>query len=238
MVAVITLLPVIMIGLILVFFMTRNKSFRRQTSRIPLKYMLSAYVGILLLSLVTYYMIGQSEEVAGREIESSVESEDFDLHQKIFNRQFDEIDDKYYFGQEKIGLDSDELSIRFADQNMDTYSYNIVVTKDPDVKGEIIIDYYRVPFSINGIDISEEFEAADMRYDNGEIIVNNLTRDYVNLEFAEFQMPIPGSQFSDDRSNRDWNFNFQSGGDFYHIQIPENTQLNYDPNVPIYEFEN
>ncbi|WP_404407446.1 hypothetical protein [Jeotgalibacillus malaysiensis] len=237
------IVPIALMLIILTLFFKRREQLKPKKPRKSLSRLLRTrmlyfiYAGVLLLAMAAYYILPEPAEGVGKAVPEE-ESLNYyvDLYDPAQQNRFDEIDPEFLVEQKQYDFSGDRLNIPAPMYGSSYGDTLFAVTKDEEVDGEVLIDMYETPVVLNGFDITDAINRAEVKiaYDtlNVETPVGS-----DRLKFNQFNPPAPAQQFlKGERADLASGFSFAYGIHVIHLRVPAHIEIEYAPEANVVEF--
>lgn len=191
--------------------------------------MIIGYIGILVFGMIIYFSIVQPNFAANEQHTTSQNIHDF-LYE---DEQMDELPSQYIIEEWTVSLEEGELHVVLGEGLYDSnFFVPIVVDERVDAENRAEITIYETPSLINGMDISNEIELADIQLKGSDIIVS-AEDHFIELNYYSTQNEMTVTQFTKDKhgSLLDIDFDLEIGEQVIAITIPKNTTLHVDEDL-------
>lgn len=233
MTAIIQLLPIVLLILMIFLFLkSKNKnvpekSKRKRPQRKVARIIFLSYAVLLVLAMVTYYVLpATSKELpAGANQEEVSDQPGWEIYEKATQNRFNDIDPAYL--EEQKVFEYKYTSLVLPDNLPDRGDFLIVATIDNQLSEEIKMDIYKTPFSVNGVDITDEIVRPSVTIQNNQLFISDVYGQN-DLHYIQYLPSMIVQQFnSDEENNEGFGFgtNYSYGVQVIHLYVPEDVAI-------------
>ncbi|MEC5425472.1 hypothetical protein QGM71_18485 [Virgibacillus sp. C22-A2] len=220
-------LPIILIFVVIYLI---SNLLKRQINNYgkSIKWMLFVYIGILLISMVTYYLLPIDSKLVKEESgDSEVVPDLYNYRDKI-----EEIDKSYIKKKWKMEYQNDEIDIKAPENDVNGTSIRVHSTSE--LESEIEVIYYQTPTNIKGVDVTKHAPVPNVVISSDALTIYN--SEQVDLEFTMLSLELPFSQFTREAGDSSWmsGSGVEHGAELIYIRVPETVELNIEPGYGIY----
>ncbi|MBM7579560.1 hypothetical protein [Jeotgalibacillus terrae] len=222
------LIPLALIILIITLFLkTKNNSIsvkQKKPRRKIVRPIFIGYTALLVISMAVYYILPASgEEFPEPDAEIISENEGWEVHEKAMQNRFDEIDPAYL--EEQKTVEFPYTSLVLPEGLMEYGDPLIVVTIDGQLKDQIQMEVYKTPFTLSGIDITDEIVRPDVSFSNNLLTISNVYGQN-NLNYVEYNPSLTVQPFlGEEREGLSSGFHYSYGVQVIHLRVPENVEI-------------
>ncbi|MGD7045060.1 hypothetical protein [Jeotgalibacillus proteolyticus] len=207
-----------------IFFLFRKAPKKRKIlfSTKKMFIVLAGYVGILLLSMVLYYLLPELKMEDTKEALGSREEafeEGAEVYEAAHRGDFEEIPEEYLIVEKTIPFDKNTLLIQ---PGMLSETMAVIAIERVEKEGEIQLVHYRSPDRLNGIDISHEFEDTEINAVENQLIFTSSSTG--EISYTQFSKPMILSQFNPS-GRSGMGFDYQAGTEAILLKVPENIEI-------------
>ncbi|TFE02066.1 hypothetical protein [Jeotgalibacillus salarius] len=219
------ILPLALIVLIISLYLkSRNKNLSvkpRKPRRKMVRMIFTVYASVLFISMMLYYILPVSaDDTLSQRAE---EYEGWKVHEKATQNKFDEIDPEFLAEQKEF--DYSLTSLVFPESYYENGDPVFVVTIDEKLSNQILMDVYKTPFTLNGLDITDEVKRPEVSITNNLVEVSNVYEQN-DLYYIQFTPSIAVEQFlSEERQNLSSGFSYSYGVTVVHLRVPKEVAI-------------
>ncbi|MFB1082894.1 hypothetical protein [Jeotgalibacillus sp. JSM ZJ347] len=226
------LLQILPIALMLLiafsFLILRNKKIAvkpKKPRRKMVREIFIGYTAVLILSMAAYYVLPVSGEEVSQVSDPQRVSQDegWSIHEKATQNRFDEIDPAYLIEQKEF--EYSKLTLVMPDNLSERGDPEIIVTVDGALDDQILMDVYKTPFTLNGVDITDEVVRPDVTIKSNMVSISNVYGQN-DLHYIQFNPSFVTEQFfNDEQRNRYGGFGYSYGVQVVHLYVPEDVTI-------------
>ena len=207
----------------------------RKTNRVKdwTKWMFGGYVTILVLSVVLYaFMMNSNVQSTTIVSEAEASEEEQKFHEAIYQGRTDEVDPKEVEKTFEIAYHNNQLHIA-SDSNDDVDAAVIVEKKRvDDHKIEGII--YKPKLFINELDVSKEIKPLEIKWSDDTLTI--ISPEVTELRFAMLKREFPFTQFTGEQWFDTHTTSFERPSILY-LRVPKELKINGQSTITIHFLE-
>lgn len=238
------LIPFALILLVFtLFFRKREQPLKPKKSKISLNRLVRTrmlyiiYAGVLTVAMAAYYILPISADGVGIAV---FEEESLSYYENLYEpaqqNRFDDISPEFLAEQKQYDFSGDKLMIPTPMYGSSYGDTLFAITKDEEVDGEILLDMYETPVVLNGYDITDAINRAEVKITYDSVHVETPVGSD-RLKFNQFNPPAPAQQFLEgERADLASGFSFAYGIHVIHLRVPAHVDVQYAPEANVVEF--
>ncbi|MFZ3578372.1 hypothetical protein [Virgibacillus sp. DJP39] len=219
-----TFMPIIIIitiiGLVVLVIKRNTKKQRKYLSGEKIRWMLGAYLLILLISVGMFLLIPSNS--------GSIANEKADLGssylvKSLHNGNAADIDEKFIAKKWKFDFKGEMLT--FLAPGNDVNGISIFVEEKMENDGIVEVMYYQTPTYVEGMNVSDRIKLAQVKLRDNRLIISK--PDQLELNFTAFKQEFIMNQFTEGDS-MNLNGSLILGAQALYIRIPKTLNVQQD----------
>ena len=183
--------------------------------------LLGCYIGLGLISCVGIAFMSdnsKAKQLTEAEIQQHLD-ESASFEQSILKGQLPEIPSDYKTEQ-IYNVTSGELIVELAEN---TYATRVYLTyRDDPQSNDVIVSYYKFPYILSGLDVTNEITPLKFSYDNSTLKVWEPSSE---LEYYTIDPQIKFIQEYQDGSGISITYNHLIGNNMLHLNVPKHINI-------------